>query len=287
MLETNSLALHNFTFSAPLMEVPLPSLAAFPEEERTAYLRIVAALAAADGQLAQEELLFLQAFCEDAELTRRQTGQVLGLARGADGYDLDADLRTLRPSQLAAGLLRDLRSLAEADDEVTAAEEALIEQVSVALGREQPDSTSPTPLRNFVGDALVANSARIIEVRQRMEAPHVTAAELDELGKQLTALTRNQQRITGAAMDRAHAQAQRRLDGAFSGSRTVRPGLTTSAILSTLLGADDAQSGAARVAEAIQAPPAPVAPPPTESISVLWRLLARFGRSSAPSPSAT
>ncbi len=257
------------------MELPLPSLAAFPEAEKTAYLHVVAALAAADGQLAREELLFLQAFCEDSELSRRATARVLALARGADGHDLAADLRTLRPSQLAIGLLGDLRALAEADDDVTPAEEALIERVGAALGRTEPVADGPPkPLRNFVGDALAANSQRIIEVRQRMEAPDVTPGEIEELGRVLTALTRNQQRITGAAMDRAHAQAQRRLDGALPGTSAPRPTLSTSAILHTLLGASDARAGAAQLAAAAPAPTTTT----TEPVSLLWRLLARFSR---------
>ena len=254
------------------MSLALPSLAAFPEAEKTAYLHVVAALAAADGQLAREELLFLQAFCEDSELTRKATARVLALARGADGYDLAADLRTLRPSPLAVGLLGDLRALAEADDDVTPAEEALIAQVGAALGREAPTDGAPTPLRSFVGDALTANSQRIIEVRQRMEVSDVTPAEIEMLGKQLTALTRNQQRITGAAMDRAHAQAQRRLDGALPGTHAPRPSLTTSTILTTLLGAKDGAAAATQLAAV--APPRPAAEP----VSLLWRLLARFSR---------
>lgn len=260
------------------MEIPFHSLAAFPEAEKTAYLHVVAALAAADGQLAQEEMLFLQAFCEDSELTRKATARVLALARGAAGYDLVADLRTLRPSPLAAGLLGDLRALAEADDEVTAAEEALIALVGEALGRvaPQPDGT-PTPLRSFVGDALAANSQRIIEVRKRMEAPDVTPAQIEALGQQLTALTRNQQRITGAAMDRAHAQAQAQLIGVLPGTRAPRPPLTTSAILTTLLGADDPRAGAAQLGAA-----APERPAAAKPVSLLWRLLARFNRAPAP-----
>ncbi len=271
------------------MELPLPSLAPFPEAEKTAYLRVVAALAAADGQLAHEELLFLQAFCEDSELTRPATAKVLALARGSEGYDLAADLRTLRPSVLATGLLRDLRALAEADDEVTDAEEALMAQVGEALGREVPQSgSSPVPLRSFVGDALAANSQMIVEVRQRMAAPNVTPKELTTLGKQLTALTQNQQRITGAAMDRAHAEAQRRLDGSMGGRRALRPALTTSVILNTLLTTDDPQRVAAELAAAGGGPTAkaPVsvkkqkeaAPESTPSVSLLWRLLARFSR---------
>jgi hypothetical protein len=273
------------------MELPPPSLAPFPEAEKTAYLRVVAALAAADGELAHEELLFLQAFCEDSELTRAATANVLALARGREGYDLDADLRTLRPSQLAAGLLRDLRALAEADDEVTDAEEALMAQVGEALGREVPASRStPFPLRSFVGDALAANSQMIVEVRQRMAAPNVTAAELATLGKQLTALTRNQQRITGAAMDRAHAEAQRRLDGSMGVMRAKRPALTTSVILNTLLTTDDPQRVAAELAAVSGTPPKPRVEPQVEerapSVSLLWRLLARFSRQPVPSPAA-
>ena len=268
------------------MEIVLPSLAAFPEEEKTAYLRVIAALAAADGQLAHEELLFLQAFCEDSELTRRQTGQVLALARGGGGADLAADLQILRPSPLAAGLLHDLRALAEADDDVTAAEEALIEQVGLLLGRPLPAPTAPTPLRSFIGDALTVNSARIIEVRQRMEAADVTPAELEVLGRQLTALTRNQQRITGAAMDRAHAQAQQRLEGALPGPRTARPTLTTSAILATLLGTEDARPSVAQPPATEPDTPAAAAPPQGEPTSLLWRLLARFSRSPVPTPAA-
>ena len=269
------------------MEQLLPSLAPFPAAEKTAYLRVVAALAAADGELAREELLFLQAFCEDSELTRRDTARVLALARGADGYDLAADLRTLRPSLLAANLLRDLRALAEADDEVTAAEETLIGQVSDALGRPVPVPAGPTPLRSFLEDALAANSQRIIEIRQLMEAPDVTPGQIDELGRQLTALTRNQQRITGAAMDRAHAQAQQRLDSALPGTRAARPALTTSTILATLLGADDARAGAAQLAAAgaAEQPKPAAAPAPDAPVSLLWRLLGRFGRvASAPNP---
>lgn len=261
------------------MELPPASLAPYPEAEKTAYLRVVAALAAADGQLAREELLFLQAFCEDSELTHRATARVLALARGATGQDLAADLRILHPSPLAPGLLRDLRALAEADDDVSPAEEALIATVSAALGFVVPAATEPTPLRRFEDDELTANSRLIRALKQQMEAPNFTPDELAAMGQQMTALTRNQQRITGAAMDRAHAEAQRHLNGMLPGSAPRRrPTLTTSAILATLLGKGD---------DAPVAPP----PPPAEAqvgddgtpVSLLWRLLARFNRGAATS----
>ncbi len=261
------------------MELPPASLAPYPEAEKTAYLRVIAALAAADGQLAREELLFLQAFCEDSELTRRATARVLALARGAAGYNLAADLHTLQPSVLAPGLLRDLRALAEADDEVTAAEEALIAAVSAGLGFAVPAATEPTPLRDFIGDELTANSKLIRALKLRMEAPDVTPDDLATMGRQMTALTRNQQRITGAAMDRAHAEAQRRLDGMLPGSpaRRRRPTLTTSAILATLLGKEEPEAATAPLKPSAARPATNGSP-----ISLLWRLLARFNRATAP-----
>ncbi|MBC7449406.1 MAG: TerB family tellurite resistance protein [Hymenobacteraceae bacterium] len=259
------------------MELPPVSLAPYPEPEKTAYLRVVAAMAAADGQLAREELLFLQAFCEDSELPRRATARVLALARGADGYDLAADLRILQPSALASGLLRDLRALAEADDEVSDAEESLLAAVSAGLGFAVPTPTGPTPLRDFIGDELTANSKLIRALKLRMEAPDVTPDDLTTMGRQMTALTRNQQRITGAAMDRAHAEAQRRLDGMMPGSTARRrPTLTTSAILATLLGKDELEL------ETILAKPVAARPATRDApVSLLWRLLARFNRATA------
>ena len=253
------------------MELPPASLAPYPEAEKTAYLRVVAALAAADGQLANEELLFLQAFCEDSELTARATARVLALARGATGYDLAADLRTLHPSALAASLLRDLRALAEADDDVTPTEEALIATVGAALGLAVPAAGRPTPLRDFVGDELTENTKLIRALKQKMEAPDVTPDELAVMGRQMIALTRNQQRITGAAMDRAHAEAQRRLDGMLpSSAPRQRPTLTTSAILATLLGKGE-----------VAPVPVEVAPREEAPVSLLWRLLGRFSRGAA------
>lgn len=260
------------------MELPPVSLAPYPEAEKTAYLRVVAALAAADGQLADEELLFLQAFCEDSELTARATARVLALARGAAGHSLAADLKALQISPLASGLLRDLRALAEADDTVTPAEEELIRTVSAALGFAPPAPDRPTTLRSFVHDELAENSRLIRALKERMEAADVTPDALTEMGRQMTALTRNQQRITGAAMDRAHAEAQRRLDGMLPTSKPRRrPTLSTGAILASLLGAKELPGTG-------EPSPAKAAPVATEAapVSLVWRLLARFSRGGAP-----
>jgi hypothetical protein len=88
-------------------------LAAYPEQEKTAYLVALAALATSDRQASEEELEHLRQISSDAGLSKEYEEQIIDAARDSSGQNLKNSLDALKGSDLRYGLITDLIAMAQ------------------------------------------------------------------------------------------------------------------------------------------------------------------------------
>src|SRR5688572_11325578 len=105
-------------------------LSAYPEQEKTAYLAALAALATSDREASNEELEHLRQISNDAGLSQQNEEDIIEAAKDVSGRHLKDSLDLLKESDLRYGLITDLISIAQADDSYTTQEKDNIEKVS-------------------------------------------------------------------------------------------------------------------------------------------------------------
>ena len=105
-------------------------LSAYPEQEKTAYLSALAALATSDREASEEELEHLRQIANDAGLLETNEEQIINAARDVSGKNLKDSLDVLKGSDLRYGLITDLIAIAQADESYTAQEKENIGKVS-------------------------------------------------------------------------------------------------------------------------------------------------------------
>lgn len=112
-------------------------LAGAPDAEKGAYLAVIASLATADRQASEEEMEYLTALCESAELPEQQTQQVHAAASENSDIHLQRNLDLLKSSELRFSLVTDLITFAKADQNYSASEQQHIQQIARHLGVDQ------------------------------------------------------------------------------------------------------------------------------------------------------
>ena len=105
-------------------------LSTYPEQEKTAYLAALAALATSDREASNEELEHLRQISNDAGLSQQNEEEIIDAAKDVSGQYLKDSLDVLKESDLRYGLITDLIAIAQADDSYTAQEKGNIEKVS-------------------------------------------------------------------------------------------------------------------------------------------------------------
>jgi uncharacterized tellurite resistance protein B-like protein len=105
-----------------------------PSKERAAYLRVIASLAALDGEVSDAEIAHLRRACKDLELTPAQMGRVIASAEAPDKAMVRDAVRQLAGSQLRFTLLSDLLFIAHADGRYSEEERSEVAAVADALG---------------------------------------------------------------------------------------------------------------------------------------------------------
>ena len=111
-------------------------LASYPEDEREAYLALVASLAGVDGEVADEEIGKLRKLCKRAKLGPRALGDVIGVAEDPSSAPLGEYVERLKMSELRFSLLTDLYALAASDESVSEQEKREIADMAEVLGVE-------------------------------------------------------------------------------------------------------------------------------------------------------
>lgn len=106
----------------------------YSEQEKTAYLSAIAALATADRQATAPEAEFLQRLGQQAGLSDDAIRQVLAAADDSNNQTVQRNLDALKGSDLRFSLVTDLISFARADGAYSNDEEQMVGKMAQYLG---------------------------------------------------------------------------------------------------------------------------------------------------------
>ncbi|RSK48110.1 TerB family tellurite resistance protein [Hymenobacter rigui] len=105
----------------------------YSDQEKAAYLSVIASLASADREASAAEIEFLQQLAHQAGLSGGATQQVLASAKDATNESIKSNLDALRGSDLRFSLVTDLISFARADGSYANDEEAMVNKIAAYL----------------------------------------------------------------------------------------------------------------------------------------------------------
>lgn len=109
----------------------------YSDQEKAAYLSVIASLASADREASAAEVEFLQQLAHQAGLSGGATQQVLAAAKDSTNESVKQNLDALRNSDLRFSLVTDLISFARADGAYSNTEEEMVNKISTYLGINQ------------------------------------------------------------------------------------------------------------------------------------------------------
>ncbi len=110
-------------------------LEGYPELEKAAYLCAIASMATADRVASAEEIEYLDALCEAANLSDEQVKVIQHAATTEiSDTDLTRCLDVLKTSELRFSLLSDAITFAEADQDISEEEKAKLKEMATYLG---------------------------------------------------------------------------------------------------------------------------------------------------------
>lgn len=113
-------------------------LSDYSDQEKGAYLSVIASIATVDRQATDEETEFLEALTQTAHLSPQQEQEVKAAAQDTSNEKLKQHLDALKNSQLRFALIADIISFAKADGQYSAEEQAKIKEISQYLRIEEP-----------------------------------------------------------------------------------------------------------------------------------------------------
>ncbi len=105
----------------------------YSDQEKAAYLGVLAALATAGREANGEELNHLREIARKAAISSEQEQNILEAAKDTSANNLKKCLDTMKGSDLRYSLITDLITLAKADDSFTEEEKGNIEKVAQYL----------------------------------------------------------------------------------------------------------------------------------------------------------
>ena len=109
----------------------------YSDLEKGAYIGAISSIATADHSASDEEMEYIMALAESADLSDEQKKAVSRAATELTGQELKKCLDILKSSDLKYSLVTDVISFAEADKKYTDEEKANIEKISQYLGINQ------------------------------------------------------------------------------------------------------------------------------------------------------
>ncbi|MEJ7626266.1 MAG: TerB family tellurite resistance protein [Ferruginibacter sp.] len=120
------------------MEQKITILDGYSNIEKGAYLGAIASIATADRTASEEELEYLEALTESANLTEEQ-GELIRQAASSEMSDSDLTrcLDELKNSDLRFSLVSDVIAFAEADESYSEEEKRYVEKIATHLGVNQ------------------------------------------------------------------------------------------------------------------------------------------------------
>jgi uncharacterized tellurite resistance protein B-like protein len=109
----------------------------YSDNEKGAYLGAIASIASADREASEQELQFLSALADSAQLSADSKGAVLSVAKDPKNLSVQKCLDVLKASDLRYTFITDIMSFAKADGNLSGEEENLIKGMADYLGVNQ------------------------------------------------------------------------------------------------------------------------------------------------------
>ena len=141
-------------------------LEGYSDMEKGAYLGALASIATADRSATEEEITYLQALCESANLSEDQTNLIREAATTEiSDDDLRRCLDVLKTSDLRFSLVSDVIAFAESDQSYSEEEKQKVHMIAQYLGVNQEQFSL---LDQFTKKAVkeVPNQAEALETEQ-------------------------------------------------------------------------------------------------------------------------
>ena len=129
-------------------------LEGYSDQEKGAYLGAVASIATADRHASEEELQYITALCDAADISETQKEAVIRAANELSGDELTKCLDILKSSDLKYSLVTDIIAFAKADNNYSGEEQKRVEEISQYLGVNQNQFSL---LNEFTDKAAVQN----------------------------------------------------------------------------------------------------------------------------------
>jgi uncharacterized tellurite resistance protein B-like protein len=112
-------------------------LEGYSDQEKGAYLGAIASIATADRQASPEELQYISALCDAADVSGTQKEAVIKAATELSGEELNKCLDTLKNSDLKYSLVTDIIAFAKSDNNYSDTEQQRVKEISEYLGVDQ------------------------------------------------------------------------------------------------------------------------------------------------------
>lgn len=112
-------------------------LEGYSDQEKGAYLGAMASIATADRQASEEELQYIAALGDAAEISEQQQEAVIRAANEINGEELKKCLDILKGSQLKYSLVTDLIAFAKSDNNYGQEEQQRVKEIAEYLGVDQ------------------------------------------------------------------------------------------------------------------------------------------------------
>jgi uncharacterized tellurite resistance protein B-like protein len=137
------------------MEETTKILSGYSDEEKGAYLGAIASIATADRSASEQEVEYLEALSEAADLSDEQKQAVVRAAKDLSSDELRRCLEILKHSPLKFSLVADLITFAKVDQDYTAEEKGNVEKIASFL---EVDQKQFSLLDQFVNKTATANT---------------------------------------------------------------------------------------------------------------------------------
>jgi uncharacterized tellurite resistance protein B-like protein len=134
-------------------------LSGYSDSEKEAYITAVTCIATADRTASEEEMEFLEALTESAQLSEEGKQRIQHAATDVFGEDLKKSLDVLKGSDLRFSLITDLVAFAEADQNYSAEEKNNIEKIAQYLNVDQEQFSTINQFVKKSNEAQVAPEA--------------------------------------------------------------------------------------------------------------------------------
>src|SRR4051812_7201816 len=108
-------------------------LEGYSDQEKGAYLGAVASIATADRQATPEELQYISALCDAADVSGTQKEAVIKAATELSGEELNKCLDILKNSHLKYSLVTDIIAFAKSDNNYSEGEQQRVKEISAYL----------------------------------------------------------------------------------------------------------------------------------------------------------